>query len=161
MRTAVILSSGDGVDDMKIQFLVDLSRNLQSLITKSGLTTEEYAKEKRLPKKMLEELLACHQSGENFAASLAVVADKLGLSAAQLLSPELSNAAANQSPVGESGAAAPDRLLARQLGRLIEDFVECDEAGRFEVTALAQELAEEQLRRIEREPGHKSSKASP
>ena len=40
-----------------------------------------------------------------------------------------------------------DRLLARQLGRLIEDFVECDEAGRFEDTALAQELAEERLRR--------------
>lgn len=42
------------------------------------------------------------------------------------------------------------RLLARQLGRLIEDFVECDEAGRFEITALAQELAEERLRKTER-----------
>jgi hypothetical protein len=43
-----------------------------------------------------------------------------------------------------------DRLLARQLGRLIADFVECDKAGRFEITALAQELAEERLRRTER-----------
>ena len=41
----------------------------------------------------------------------------------------------------------PDSLLARQLGRLIEDFLECDEAGRFEISALAQELAEERLRR--------------
>lgn len=41
----------------------------------------------------------------------------------------------------------PDSLLARQLGRLIEDFLECDEAGRFEIAALAQELAEERLRR--------------
>lgn len=145
---------------MKIPFLVDLSRNLQSLITQSGLSVDEYARQKRLPKKMLEELLACSQSGENFAASLAVVADKVGFSAAQLLSPGLSSADTNQLSVPASGAGDPDHLLARQLGRLIEDFVECNEAGRFEVTALAQELAEEQLRRIEREPGHKSSKAS-
>ena len=43
-----------------------------------------------------------------------------------------------------------DRLLARQLGRLIEDFVECDEESRFEITALAQELAEARLRKAER-----------
>ena len=62
------------------------------------------------------------------------------------------------SQTGVSSIQSSDHLLARQLGRLVEDFVDCDEAGRFEVTALAQELAEDQLRRTKRPPDQKQSK---
>jgi len=77
------------------------------------------------------------------ATDLALLSDRLGYSVAQLLSPNLSCGSEQSVSLSDD----PDRLLARQLGRLIEDFVECDESGRFEVTALAQELAEEHLRR--------------
>jgi hypothetical protein len=135
---------------MDTEFLVDLRRNLQSLIDASGMTVEDYAKSKMVPKEVLEAMLACRQHDPGFATNLAVLSERLGFSVVQLLSPDLSNgsekcqiAASFNSPRYSDS----DHLLARQLGRLIEDFVECDEAGRFEVTALAQELAEERLRR--------------
>lgn len=108
-----------------------------------------------MPKKMLEGLLASSPNCQDFPASFALLANRLGISA-QLLSPNFSDANSNQFSVAETGPPAPDHLLAWQLGRLIEDFVECNEAGRFEVTALAQELAEEQLRLSGRQPAQAS-----
>lgn len=149
---------------MQIQFLHELSKNLRRLVEESGLPMEDYARSKKLPKKLLEELLAGNHNESSLAATLALLSDRLGFTVGQLLTPDLSVDRHNSRfALPQTGPPPfieiPDHLLARQLGRLIEDFVECDEAGRFEVTALAQELAEERLRRTGRAPAPKPSKA--
>ena len=85
-----------------------------------------------------------------------LLSERLGYSVAELLSPNLSCGSSEKASATHD---EPDHVLARQLCRLIEDFVECDESGRFEVTALAQELAEEHLRRTGRPPKAPASPA--
>ena len=135
------------LNEMEIPFLRELRKNVQFLLHESGMSVDAYARSKKLPKKLLEGILACNDNAPDLATDLALLSDRLGYSVAQLLSPNLSCGSVDQSL---SLSDDPDHLLARQLGRLIEDFVECDESGRFEVTALAQELAEEHLRRTGR-----------
>ena len=141
---------------MKVPFLRELRKNLQMLIRKSGMSAEEYAESKNVPKEILQEILAHPESlGPELATKLMIISETLGFSVWQLLSPNLlSELNENQSPAPQEEPLFndSDHVLARQLGRLIEDFVECDEAGRFEVTALAQELAEEHLREAGRTP---------
>ena len=139
---------------MEVQSLTDLRKNLEVLVRESGMSVEEYARSKKMPKRLLEELLACQEDDPRLASNLETLCNRLGYSVAQLLA---SNSSCQSNENRLSVPANPtsdgsDHLLARQLGRLIEDFVECDEAGRFEVTALAQELAEEQLRRNGQSP---------
>jgi len=131
------------LNEMEIPFLRELRKNVQFLLHESGMSVDAYARSKKLPKKLLEGILACNDNAPDLATDLALLSDRLGYSVAQLLSPNLSCGSEQSVSLSDD----PDRLLARQLGRLIEDFVECDESGRFEVTALAQELAEEHLRR--------------
>ncbi|ABM96822.1 hypothetical protein [Methylibium petroleiphilum] len=128
---------------MNISFLRELRANVRYLLDESGMTVDGFAKSRKVPKKLLEGILACNEHNPELASHLALLSDRLGFSVAQLLSPNLSCGSSGNLPVGDS----PDHILARQIGRLIEDFVDCDESGRFEVTALAQELAEEHLRR--------------
>lgn len=141
-------------DEMDTQSKRVLRKNLEFLIAQSGMSLDVYARTKKVPRKLLDGILAHDDVESHVAINLELLCDRLGISADQLLSPDLSFGFKGSS----SGSARdlrpatgnPDRLLARQLGRLIEDFVECNEAGRFEVTALAQELAEEELRRTGR-----------
>ena len=141
---------------MKVPFLRELRKNLQMLIRNSGMSAEEYAESKRVPKEILQEVLAHPERlAPELATKLMIISERLGFSVWQLLSPNLlSELNENQSPAPQEEPLFndSDHVLARQLGRLIEDFVECDEAGRFEVTALAQELAEEHLREAGRTP---------
>ena len=110
-----------GLDEMDIPFLRELRKNVQTLVHESGMSVDAYARSKQLPKLLLEGILACNENDPHLANHLALLSERLGYSVAQLLSPNLSCGSGEKClPVSDD----PDYLLARQLGRLIEDFVE-------------------------------------
>ena len=108
--------------------------NLDTLRRQLGLSLAKLAKQAGVPQRTLSHI--CSNPRAGFAPNLRTIeqiANALGISVADLLSPGLRHVGAS-SPVGSF-------QLARQLGRLAEDFLVCDEKDRNAILRFVESKA--------------------
>lgn len=110
-----------------------LLQNLTALLERHGLSQAEFARRSGVPATTLNRVINDLEGGLSPRLdTVEAIAQGFGLTVGDLLS----------GAVPEGGTPAdPPHNLARQLSRLVEDFVVCDAAGRIAVLRAAEENA--------------------
>ena len=111
-----------------------LLRNLTGLLASHGITQAEFARRAGVPATTLNRVINELESGLSpRLETVESIAKGFGITVSALLAGE-------ELPTGASLAVTP-HAVARQLARLVEDFLYSDEDGRMEVLRAAEQAA--------------------
>jgi transcriptional regulator with XRE-family HTH domain len=111
-----------------------LLRNLTGLLASHGITQAEFARRAGVPATTLNRVVNELESGLSpRLETVESIAKGFGITVSALLAGE-------ELPAGAHLAATPN-AVARQLSRLVEDFLYSDEDGKMEVLRAAEQAA--------------------
>lgn len=106
--------------------------NIKTLLQRSGMSQSDFCRRSGVPPTTLSRLINESEDVTPRLDTVEAIARGFGVSISDLCSEHCPE---------ESAMPSSPRQLAKQLGRLVDDFISCTEAGKLAVLRLAEEQA--------------------